>query len=289
MAFTVAHGILGIEAIHRLANQVDLNTQSGLPRIEVDRITGLHALPDADDNREATYAWSGEQVYPSLNRGKTITYEGRILGADIYQLRALTHTLRHAAAAGRLYETSIIASPHAAVGGSVYGYQARVLALEVDDAQTGGYEQIPTAYQRSFVLTVRQSDPRYYLQGADVTAGGASGAVVTVTNPGTADALPVWIVNGPIPDDLVFERYDNFVPRKLLYDSIALAAGQQLRLDFNTRTLKRVSDGASFEHHRVFDDSDWWDATAAGLNPGITQIRCAGGGTWSCTFSPASW
>lgn len=288
-AFTIGEGILGLEAVHRLADRVDLNTQTGLPRIELDRITGLHSLPDADDNREATYAMTGERVFPSLNRGRTITYEGRLLAQDLHGLRWMGMQLRYAATVGRLSETSVVVTPHPTVGGVTHRYDARILALEIDDTQTRGYEAMPTPYQREFVLTVRQSDPRYYLVGQDVTVIGTSGQVITVTNLGNFDALPVFTVNGPIPDDLVFERYDNFVARKLLYNDVGLASGQQLRLDFNDRTLERVSDGESFEHKRVFDDSNWWDASAAGLNPGATQIRCAGGGTWTCTFTPANW
>ena len=287
--FTVDHGILGLEGIHRIGDELDVNVQTGWPRIELDRITGLHSLPEADDNREPTYAQGGERVYPSLARGKTITYEGRVLGRDIWQLRSKTHALRLACAGGRLMETSFVVRPHPTVGGNSHRFDARVLSLEVDDEQTLGNEAMPTAYQRGFVLTVRQSDPRYYLVGADVSSGGAAGATVTLDNVGNAPALPVFVVNGPVADELLFHRFDNFVERKLLYDDVGLAAGQQLRLDFNNRTLRRVSDDASFEHKRVFEDSNWWDAGAAGLNAGITHVTVTGGGSWTITFSPASW
>jgi hypothetical protein len=287
--FTIGEGILGLEAVHRIANHVDLNTQTGLPRVELDRITGLHSLPDADDNREATYAMTGERVFPSLNRGRTITYEGRILAADLHGLRAMAMQLRYAGTVGRLSETSVVVTPHPSVGGVAHRYDARILALEIDDTQTRGYEAMPTPYQRDFVLTVRQSDPRYYLVGQDVTVSATAADVVAVTNPGNFDALPVFTVNGPIPTDLFFQREDNFVERALVYEDVGLASGQQLRLNFNDRTLTRVSDGASYEHKRAFDLSNWWDTTAAGLNPGVTHISVVGGGNWTCTFTPANW
>lgn len=286
--YTIAHGILGLEGIHRLADEIDMNTQGGLPRIQLDRITGIHALPEADDNREPKYGQGGEQVYPSLTRGKTIIYEGRILGADLPQMRAMMHSLRHAASRGRLGETSIVVRP-GGFGGVTHSYDARVLALESDDEQTLGLEAMPTAYQRGFVLTVRQSDPRYYLVGGDVYVEAASVDTITVTNPGNAPALPNFIVDGPIPGTLTFDRLDNVVARKLVYEDVGLATGEQLRLDFGARTLRRVSDNASFEHKRVYDDSNWWDAGAAGLNPGATQIRVTGGGNWAMGFAPASW
>lgn len=287
--FAATEGVLGLEANHRLANRVDLNTQTGFPRCELDRITGLHSLPDADDNREATYAMTGERVYPSLNRGKTVTYEGRILARDLHGLRWMGTQLRYAATVGRLTETSIVVTPHPAIGGAVHRYDARILALDIDDDQTRGVGSMPTAYQREFVLSVRQSDPRYYLVGQDVTANAVESDVVEVNNVGNFDALPVFIVNGPVPTDLFFQRYDNFVERALVYEDVGLATGQQLKLDFNNRTLTRVSDGESFEHKRAFDLSNWWDTTAAALNPGITHVSVSGAPTWSITFSPANW
>lgn len=286
--FALNQGILGIEAIHNWRGLVDLNTQTGLPRIEVDRVTGLHALPEADDNREPATGRIGEVTYPSLPRGKTITYEGTIYGRTLYDLRAHSALLR-GACAERSAEGWMQVNPDPTIGGAALGYAARVLALDMDDEQTVGVGTMPSEYQRHFVLSLRQSDPRYYQIGAPVQGTAGQGVVITVINLGYAPAEPVWIVDGPVADDLVFERYDNPDPRKVLFNSVGLAAGQQLRLDQRTRTLTRVSDGVDFTSKLVFADSSWWDEGAFGLNPGATQVRSAGGGNWTITFDPATW
>jgi hypothetical protein len=294
MAFAIEHGILGLEGIHRLSNLVDLNTQGDLPRIELDRIVGLHSLPEADDNREAKYGQGGEQVYLSLARGRTITYEGRLVATDIYGLRSLARSLRYAAGLGRAGHsnvpgTSIVVRPDPAVGGISHSYIARVLALDIDDEQARGYESMPSPFQREFVMSVRQADPRYYAVGVDVWGGGVNGAISTVTHPGNAPAQPVFVVDGPISGQLVFERLDNTVAANLTYEDVELDGGQQLRLDFSQRTLVRVSDLEPYEQHRDFSGSNWWDPGFAGANPGDTQMRVTGGGAWTVSFAPAQW
>jgi len=288
---TIAEGILGLEGIHRVIGSgetVDMNVQGVLPRVKLDRITGLHALNEVEDNREPNYARSGETVFVSTNRGRTITYEGRVIGRTLPELRALSQSLRAAASSMRRLDGEVEVRPNAGVGGVTHRYRARAIGFEMDDEQARPRTAVPTPWQREFILTFRQGDPRFYVVGADVTVGGAAGEVKAVDNPTSAGALPVFVVNGPIPDDLVFERFDNFVYRNLTYDEVGLAAGQQLRLDFTERTLRRVSDDVSFEHKRVFNDSNWWDAGAAGLNPGVTTLTVRGGGNWTITFSPAN-
>jgi len=291
--FTVDHGILGLEGIHNLNGLLDINVQTGWPRIELDRITGLHSLPEVDDNREPAYARSGERTYLGFIRGKTIVYEGRVLARDLWTLRSLSHELRQACnrvgGSARTTEGFVVVRPHPTIGGNSHRYDGRFLSFEMDDEQTVGNDAMPTAYQRGFVLTIRQSDPRYYIVGADVSAGGAAGASVAVDNVGNASALPAFVVDGPIPGDLLFERLDNVAHRKLLYLDIGLAAGQQLRLDFMDRSLRRVSDDESFEHHREFDESNWWDPGSAPLNQGVSHVSVSGGGNWTISFAPASW
>jgi hypothetical protein len=294
-AFDVDHGILGLEGIHRINNRIDINVQSGWPRIELDRITGLHGLPDVDDNREPSYGRSGERTYLGFVRGKTIVYEGRVLGRDLYQLREHTHELRQAinavGASARSKEGEIVVRPHPAIGGLSHRYEARFLAFDCDDEQNIGVDAMPTAYQRSFVLTVRQSDPRYYVVGADVTVSGAEGEIKTVDNIGNASALPVFTISGPFPlGELEVARLNNVAERRLVYDGITgVPAGDALRLDFRDRSLRRVSDDASYEHHRIFNDSNWWDPGAAPLNQGESDVVVLGGSGWTINFSPASW
>jgi hypothetical protein len=293
-AFTFADGVLGQEGIHNWRGLIDINTQTGLPRIEVDRFTGLHALPEADDDRAPAVGRIGEIVYPSQPRGKTITYEGRILGRTLHDLRSTSASLR-TACADRSTEGVMTVRPHPTIGGVQTYYSARVLALELDDDQSPySPDALPTPYQRGFVLTLRMSDPRHYLVGAAHYAA-VSASSVGVTNQGNAPTEPVFIVNGPISDDLVFERLDNPDYRKLLFDSVTLASGQQLRLDFKNRTLRRVSDGTDYMGKLVIATSNWWDESIPGLMPGNTGVRAAlGAGTagtnaWSIDFAHANW
>jgi len=291
--YTIQDGALGQEGIHRWRDRIDLNTQTGLPRIEIDRFTGLHALPEADDDREPAIGRIGEVVYPSQPRGKTVTYEGRVIGRTLYELRQLSTQLR-AAFADRSSEGTMVIRPHPVIGGVSTYFRARSMALDLDDDQAPyGPDVMPSAYQRAFVLSLRLSDPRHYTIGT-VHGSATSTVTITVTNGGTAPTDPVFVVNGPITDDLVFERYDNPDARKLLFDSVTLAAGQQLRLDFRARTLRRVSDGQDYMGRLVIGESDWWNEGITGLEPGATQVRAAlgagaGSNTWTVDFDQASW
>jgi hypothetical protein len=51
------------------------------------RIQGLHSRTETDDNRAPLTARMGEEIYLSLQRAKTVTYEGTICGATLADLR----------------------------------------------------------------------------------------------------------------------------------------------------------------------------------------------------------
>ena len=292
-AFTVAHGLLGLEGIHRLA---DLDRPQHPDRAAPDRTRPDHrpARPPRSRRQPRSQLRPRRRtgLPPASRRGRTITYEGRVLARDLYDTARPHPRPPHAAAAGRLGEDDASSSaPTPRSAASPHRYDARVLALEIDDEQTIGHrddaDRLPTRLRPHLPLS---HDPRYYLVGADVTAGGAAGAVVTVTNPGNAPALPVFIVNGPVADDLRFRparqrrRTQTALRRRRPRRRAAAPAGLH-----HPHPRPRLSDGESFEHKRVFDDSNWWDAGAAGLNAGATQITVDGGGTWTCTFAPANW
>jgi hypothetical protein len=289
MPADVQHGVLGLEAIHNITGRIDMNVQGSLPRIKLDRIGGLHSLNDADDFREDNYARSGETAYISHNRGRTITYEGRLFARNVLELRELGNDLRRACAFSRQTEGDFEIRPHPFMGGYASRYRGRTLALEIDDEWTTNYGSV-IPYQRHFVLTIRCGDHRFYIVGKDVNMTAANAATLAVNNEGSTGALPAIIVNGPIAGTLLFERLDNFVYRNLTYDlsDDNLAAGQQIKLDFYDRSLRRVSDDASYEHLRVFDESNWFDSSAAALNPGLSHVKVSGGGNWNIQFSPAN-
>lgn len=285
---TVGIGVPGLEARHQWADVIDLNNPGAWPRYDLDRITGLHSLPEADDNRESAFGRIGEIVYPSLQRGKTVTYEGRVIGRNLAELRQGANALRGACPSGDEAPMRIQSPLPDTTQWLTY---ARCLSCDVDDDQAQ-YSPwaVPTAYQRNFVLALRLHDPRFYASLEAITTGGTNGAVVGVNNVGTAPANPVFVVNGPITDDLVFERAPGVdTHHQVLFDSVTLSAGQQLQLNWANRTLLRVSDGVDYTPKINFEQSNWWDAGEQGVPPGSHALRVAGGGDWTVTFWPASW
>src|SRR4051812_25808791 len=100
MQFGMQHGVPGIEGQHIFNDLVTFNTPT-VPRMKLDKITGLHDLPEIDDTREQNYGRAGEQVYPVNTRGRTITYEGRLQAISILQLRQLTQDLKIAGTGAR--------------------------------------------------------------------------------------------------------------------------------------------------------------------------------------------
>ena len=292
MPFGIEHGVLGLEGIHRLNNRFDMNLQGVYPRVKIDRITGLHSLPDADDFRENNYGRAGEIEYQSLYRGRTVVYEGRCQAMDLLGLRWITRTFREAGSFGHLHHGNITVYPPAAIGGVVFEYEPRILSLEIDDEWTRSLHAVPSPYQREFILTVRSGDPRYFVVGQDVIYGpAADGAWVAVNNPGNAVANPVFLINGPTAGTLTIERaVGNFLARKMVYRDMDLGSGDQAILNFKDRTFRLASDNSDLDYLRVFDDSNWWNPGAAGLNIGVSQVRVSGGsGTWQISFPPASW
>lgn len=290
MTVDVLDGPLGLEARLRLGvGGLLLNEQGVWPRTKFDSIIGLHSLPDSDDPREARQGSIGEDVYPGQARGKTITYNGRVMGRTLPELRRHAAAVRSALGDRRL-ERDFIIEPHPTWGVVTWRYGARVLAYDADDAQDRGRTAVPTPWQREFVLTVRMSDPRFFVaSGAWPFVGANDGDPANALNAGLAPTEPLFIINGPIPDLLTVERTGNPSARKLVFDAVGLAAGQQLRLDFFTRRLTRVSDGADFTNRIVFEESDWWDEDVYGLELGNTVVEVNGGANWNVSWPLASW
>lgn len=287
MAYTIADGLLGLEGIHRIGT-LDFHYQDTLPRIECERMIGLHALPEADDNREPAYGQIGERIYPSLARGKTITYEGTVYGRTLSELRTLMNQLRGLAGTYRSVEAPINVRPHADIGGTEWVYYARVMALDADDEQLLGPEAMPTAFQRPFILTLRQSNPRAYAVSDLISDGGTSGAVVSVTNAGTAPTDPIFDIEDLTDGTIELIRSAPGGATLTFGDDLELEAGESLEVDFGQRRMRRLPDGADFTHKMLFEDSNWWDALVGGIEPGENALTVVGG-TWTVRFNPASW
>ena len=230
----------------------------------------------------------GELGYTSLTRGKTITYEGRVIGRTLEELRA-HGTLMRSLFADRTTAHKMAVRPNPAIGAMAYYYNARVLALDMDDDQAASPWAMPSPYQRPFVLSLRQLDPRYYRDQAPAFYEGDPGITVTVTNPGLAPTPPYWRIFGPISGgDVVLQRRTNPDERQIVFRDVTIASGAVLRFNHANRMLKRESDNADFTDKLDFSATDWWDPGVDDLLPGTTDIR-ASGAPWSFHFWPAVW
>ena len=303
---TLIEGVLGLEAFHTFAAPgcpaVTLNDRSTvavatlpdgtiqrdvLPRYKVRRITGLRSRPDADDTREPVRGGIGELVYPSLQRGKTVVYEGSVEALSLESLRAATTTLL-AAFSNTSSEGTMTVSPPAGRGGVSWSYVARSLACDIDDVQDRGPRAV-YRWARNFTLSVRQGDPRYYTAGVNV--GGASGATVGVTNLGTAPSEPVFTLAGPIAPPVTIERLGPD-PRQLVFATsiawLAINAGKHLVVEFGRRPRAYSPEaGGDFAALLTFA-SNWWDEGVGGILPGAQDIKVTGA-AWAVAFNHASW
>lgn len=293
MPVAIADGPLGLEATHTWGplttplNDLD----NGLPRIRVDRITGLHSLPDADDFRELRSARLGEVVYPGFARGKTVTYEGRLQAASLQSLRQLAHAMR-AGFAERSTEQAMTISPHPGYGTQEWFYGARALALDIDEIQANGPWQWPQ-FERPFTLSLRMSDPRFFALPQLTSGPHASGATVTIANAGTAPSDPAFsgtiagttitIENATVPTDAGTAQ--------LVIDVPALLVGESIVIQFASRTITPIISGIPGDLLGYLDAaaSDWWDEQIPGLVPGNNEVTVTGISGWSCQHYPAGW
>jgi len=288
-AATIAEGVLGLEAEHGW-NGVVLNRKNEFPRYNLHRINGLHARAESDDPRDMVKGGIGELPFPANPKGKTIVYTGTIEAASLPSLRTAINTLK-AAFSDRRNEYWMTVAPPAGRGGVSWAYIGTVLACDVDDEQVRGMSAV-YIHARTFSISIRQSDPRYY--GAAVVAPGASGATVNVNNLGNAPSEPVFTLNGPLALGSP-PRIERLAPdaRFLQFqDSIAwsaINAGKVLTVEFgrSPRAYCPQLPGSDFASLLAFN-STWWDDGVFGILPGGQDIRVTNAG-WSVTFNHASW
>jgi hypothetical protein len=145
--------LYGLETTHVWNGSLVLNSES-IPGIRLDKIVGLQSISEADDNRAPRTEQPGEVIYPSFSRGKTITYTGFVVAYNLGSLRSLQSSI-----IGAFNERSNEGTM--TVGGAYY-FHARPMALDMDDEQTLSPWASPSPHQRSFVLSLRLSDPAYY-------------------------------------------------------------------------------------------------------------------------------
>lgn len=158
--------IWGLEGRHQWDGGVILNRRVDdagdllLPRYKLARIGGLSSLGDSEDVRELPVGREGEVPRRSLRRGKTVTYEGVTQARSLDDLRQAEADLRSAFYDQRA-EKLMVVTPHPDYASGSRFYRARALAAEINDEQ-GAPVNVSLGYERSFIVSVRLSDPRYY-------------------------------------------------------------------------------------------------------------------------------
>jgi hypothetical protein len=264
------------------------------------KITGLHSRPDSDDNRANLTGRVGEEVYPSLQRGKTVTYEGTIIAASLADLRRAETQLRRATAGTS--KTFMLVEPHPTYGNVPYAYFARAMQLDLADEQTNSPSEAMGPYQRPFIFAVRQHDPRYYVWQQRSAMGLTAGGTYTVTNQGSAGADPVFTLHSTPGDYIgsVVRIFNLTMNRELRIDGLLVAPGLvfpittvingYVRINFADRTIMN-NTGGSLVRGIDISLSDWWDAGIMGLAPGDNAIKAVGDnvGTFDVQWLDASW
>ncbi len=292
----------GLEATHTWNGQVALNSnQGGMPRFRLDRIGGLHSLPDIEDNREPAQGRIGERAWPSLFRGRTVTYEGRIFAATLNDLRVAESDLK--AAFGTTAEGQMVinyAPGYAPGAGFAFFYHARCVQLEIPDEQAVAPYALPTPFQRPFVVALRMSDPRFYrsqlqtYNTGSLGTGGIGGIIPPITPPIVLVAAglggsAVVTNGGNAPTDPVITLVpggttqgpnltNQTIDKKLQFkDALTIEAGinGDIVIDFKQRTIQEIrGTGPPIDLRYQLDipNSTWWDEGVPGLVPGQNTI-----------------
>lgn len=296
MTYTIDDGVLGLEGLHSILYdgewQFTMQGQRfpnglpyGTPVIKIDKITGIHSLAEGEDNRLNAESRQGELPYPSLTRGKTITYEGRIIAYSLRDLRKVTNAMR--AKAQRLRYTGDIGGievkPHPDyIGGGDNGAfftTARVMALDIDEQQVRGRNAQPSPWQREFIFSLRQNDPRWkWFPLAQQFFIGGSGQV---TNRGNAPAEPTFLVAGPV-NDLTIHNVET--GKQLVFHDLNIPLGKKFFVNFEQRSAgmptnpNGLSPNVLKLGNLVSNVSSWWDSDQElqGLHPGVNNLLVYG-------------
>jgi hypothetical protein len=295
MTVELGDGVLGLEALHTWQASewyaLTIGDLAANPRYKIDRISGLHSLPEGDDSRGNRTGQIGEVAYPSDIHGKTVVYEGRIQAKTLKALREATMDMR-SAFSRRVTEGRMDVAPLDAYGTVDHYFHARAIQLDIDEEQLTGPRNL-WPFQRRFILGLRMSDPRFYAPTLITDSGKPLGLTVTsYQNDGNAPTDPVFTIEGPVFGNIIIERTSPN-PKQLRFTSLGegeIPAGETVTVDFATRTAT-VTNGLVLMGHYDFALSDWWDPQEEGLMPGAQNIRvqASGTGTWGISYTSANW
>lgn len=325
MAYSITQGVLGLDGVHQIdpysspAGPVmrGVHSYASDSWIKLDRITGLYSLGDMEPLTQNRSGAHGEVVYPSLTRGRTITYEGRIVGKTLNKLREQIGVMRpwlmglpgavpvfpHERGPGkRLIPIRISPPDNLGIG---FTYDCAITAFELDDEQPYGPTRRPSPWMRSFILTVRQHDPRYYWDhleiqefGGEETTEDDGGDYMTVVNDGNADSQHFnLLIPGPVDDVAI----DNLTTEKRLeFLNVDVAADHYFFVGFATRqafgatnVIPSTNPSTNKAGKLRASTSDWWDPFEQGLVPGENDIRVGGNSVaepvWIAHWQHANW
>lgn len=313
MAHTPIDGPLGLEGRHQFkgGDQMPPGANNeyyvymygkrqavGTSYIKIDRITGIHGLGDADDFREAAEGRVGEIVYPSAQRGKTIVYEGRIVGATLLGLRQQAANLRRAAAESRERRTGSITVVDPENTGEGFGVGVRCMALDMDDIQAFGPTHQPSLWVRPFSLGLRAHDPRWVWYPENSDLANAAGSTQVIANTGNAQAdLNILVRATGDPMDVTIENLT--LGTALIFNDLPMPNVNDRRLWINWSQRAAVRPSVNEPNNSPNDDmmpyldhdlSDWWNAMEWGLGPGNNSIKVSGTnvGTWDLYWQHTS-
>jgi hypothetical protein len=172
-------------------------------------------------------------------------------------------------------------------------YFGRVTQFEIVDEQTVGPDAI-YPHVRSFVLAVRQHDPRYYrwnpADGGGFVGVGSlpvDGSAQTLTNEGTAPADPVFEITSPGASVTIFNATTG---KTLALAGLPSLAGSVLTVDFGLRVAYKDFFALDLTGYVNLASTNAWDFGAAGLVPGVNAVGIAtGSGSWAAKWRGAYW
>lgn len=305
MTPTIASGPPGLEGIHTLhlpagtilpsgASSVAMNQWEGsLPYLQLQRVTGLYDVADADDPRDNLVNQIGEVPYPRLRRGKTLTYSGLVRAASLDDMRSLIATLR--AIASSTQDTTLTLAYDATYAGGALEFTAcgQPIAFTCDDDQSSFSPQsVPSPYQRGFTLTYRMRDPRFYATSvAAATAAAAGGTSAVLTVAGLAPSEPTFVLTGPSSGGAVTIQHLGQGKTLAMRPTFALASGDTLTVNFAQRTASLTSAGVTTDVSGSIDYTvtDWWDEDAVGVGAGNNTLEALHVASWTVSAQPAVW
>lgn len=166
----------GLEAIHAWtppgasAPVIELNRRKDdayalpvFPQYRVQKLGGWGSLGEPSASNDPRVGRDGEIPRRGRRRGKTTTVEGDVIAKSRSEMRQAEADLR-AAFADITREGRMDVSLHANNPDAPYSrfFNARAVALEIDDTLVSPTRSLSGGWERPFVLALRWSDARYF-------------------------------------------------------------------------------------------------------------------------------